>query len=99
LIGETTFGTGTVLNDFNLPDGSALLLAVQEWLTPKGRVIWHHGIVPDAQVKLPTAAHLLLPEAERTMTPDQVKASDDVQFLHALNTLSTPVVKVDRQPG
>jgi carboxyl-terminal processing protease len=99
LIGETTFGTGTVLNDFNLPDGSALLLAVQEWLTPKGRVIWHHGIVPDAQVKLPTAAHLLLPEAERTMTPDQVKASDDVQFLHALNMLSTPVVKVDRQPG
>jgi carboxyl-terminal processing protease len=99
LIGETTFGTGTVLNDFNLPDGSALLLAVQEWLTPKGRVIWHHGIVPDDQVKLPTAAHLLLPEAERTMTPDQVKASDDVQFLHALNTLNTPVVKADRQPG
>ncbi len=99
LIGETTFGTGTVLNDFNLPDGSALLLAVQEWLTPKGRVIWHHGISPDEQVSLPATAHLLLPEAERTMTPDQVKASDDTQFLRALNLLSISIAKVNRLPG
>ena len=30
LLGATTFGTGTVLNEFPLPDGSALLLATQE---------------------------------------------------------------------
>ncbi len=99
LIGETTFGTGTVLNDFNLPDGSALLLAVQEWLTPKGRIIWHHGITPDDQVSLPTSAHLLLPEAERSMTPEQVKASDDAQLLRALQVLSTSTVKVNQLPG
>ena len=98
LVGEKTFGTGTVLNDFTLPDGSALLLAVQEWLTPKGRVIWHQGILPDDQVNLATAAHPLLPEAERTLTPDQVKASDDVQLLHALNVLNTPVTKVGPLP-
>jgi carboxyl-terminal processing protease len=92
LIGETTFGTGTVLNDFNLSDGSALLLAVQEWLTPKGRVIWHHGITPDDQVSLPTNAQLLLPEAERTLTAEQVQASSDAQLLRALKTLmSAPV--------
>ncbi len=88
LIGETTFGTGTVLNDFNLSDGSALLLATQEWLTPKGRVIWHHGITPDDQVSLAADAQLLLPEAERSMTPDQVRASSDAQFLRALKMLS-----------
>ena len=99
LVGEKTFGTGTVLNDFDLPDGSALLLAVQEWLTPKGRVIWHQGILPDDQVSLATAAHQLLPEAERILTPDQVKASDDVQLLHALNVLNMPVTKVGRLPG
>ncbi len=99
LIGETTFGTGTVLNDFDLPDGSALLLAVQEWLTPKGRIIWHHGIVPDDQVSLPATAHLLLPAAERSMTPEQVRASDDAQFLRALNVLTFPAAKVDRLPG
>jgi carboxyl-terminal processing protease len=99
LIGETTFGTGTVLNDFNLPDGSALLLAVQKWLTPKGRLIWHHGITPDDQVSLPASAQLLLPETERSMTPDQVKASDDTQFLRALQVLSTSIAKVNHLPG
>jgi carboxyl-terminal processing protease len=99
LIGDTTFGTGTVLNDFNLPDGSALLLAVQEWLTPKGRVIWHHGITPDDQVSLPANAHPLLPEAERSMTPDQVKASDDQQLLHALELLNSATTRVAHLPG
>ncbi len=99
LIGETTFGTGTVLNNFNLPDGSALLLAVQEWLTPKGRVIWHHGITPDDQVSLSANAHLLLPEAERSMTPDQVKTSDDVQLLDALKALTSTTTQVGRGAG
>ncbi len=95
LIGETTFGTGTVLNDFNLPDGSALLLATQEWLTPNGRVIWHHGITPDDQVTLPATAQLLLPTAERSMTPAQVKASSDVQFLRALDKLAPSYAQVN----
>jgi len=37
--GETTFGTGTVLMQFLLSDGSAVLMATEEWLTPRGRVI------------------------------------------------------------
>jgi len=94
LIGETTFGTGTVLNDFNLPDGSALLLAVQEWLTPKGRVIWHRGVTPDDPVSLPANTHLLLPEAERSMAPDQVKTSDDVQLLDALKALTSTTAQI-----
>ncbi len=99
IIGETTFGTGTVLNDFSLSDGSALLLAVQEWLTPKGRVIWHHGITPDDQISLPANAHLLLPEAERSMTSDQVHASNDAQLLRALDVLNSPSAPVTHLPG
>ncbi len=99
LIGETTFGTGTVLNDFNLPDGSALLLAVQEWLTPKGRVIWHHGVAPDDQVSLPANTQLLLPQAVKAMTQDKVRASGDAQLLRALDMLSSPTTRVTRLPG
>ncbi|MCB1376295.1 MAG: PDZ domain-containing protein, partial [Rhodobacteraceae bacterium] len=33
LVGETTFGTGTVLEPFMLNDGSALLLGTRQWLT------------------------------------------------------------------
>jgi carboxyl-terminal processing protease len=46
LVGEKTFGTGTVLQTFPLSDGSALMLAIEEWFTPDGHVIWHHGIYP-----------------------------------------------------
>jgi carboxyl-terminal processing protease len=87
LVGETTFGTGTVLNQFELSDGSAILLATQEWLTPKGRLIWHEGIVPDKEVELPVSASLLLPDAEEGMSPEELRASEDTQLLAALEVL------------
>ena len=62
LVGMRTFGTGTVLQPFALSDGAVLLLAVQEWLTPKGRQIWHQGIAPDVEVSLPPGAFLVVPD-------------------------------------
>jgi len=88
VLGETSFGTGTVLNEFHLSDGSALLLATQEWLTPSGRVIWHQGIAPDVAVALPRNATPLLPEAERGMTPVEVQGAGDGQLLKALDLLN-----------
>jgi carboxyl-terminal processing protease len=85
---ETTFGTGTVLNEFSLSDGSALLLATEQWLTPDGRVIWHTGIVPDVTIPLPATVQLLVPEAERTMTAEALQASEDQQLLRALELLT-----------
>ena len=87
LVGDRTFGTGTVLRPFSLSDGSALLLATQEWLTPNGRVIWHEGITPDVMVTLPADASPLLPANEAGMTPQQVQASGDLQLLRALELL------------
>ena len=88
LVGETTFGTGTVLNEFPLSDGSALSLATEEWLTPNGGSIWHHGISPDVQVSLPTDVTPLVPEAERDITATQLTASGDNQLLRALELLA-----------
>jgi len=87
LVGETTFGTGTVLNEFPLSDGSALSLAVEEWLTPSGKSIWHHGISPDIQVSLPANTTPLVPEAEQGTTATQLTASGDNQLLRALELL------------
>ena len=74
LIGETTFGTGTVLTQFQLCDGSALLLAVQEWLTPEKRSFWHKGIEPDVKVDLSPEVPPLRPNIERDMTEEQLIA-------------------------
>jgi carboxyl-terminal processing protease len=88
LVGETTFGTGTVLQDFPLADGSSILLATQEWLTPKGRVIWHQGIEPGQTVALPDGALPLTPEGERQMSASDLQSSQDAQLLEGLRLLT-----------
>jgi len=90
LEGETTFGTGTVLNEFNLADGSAVLLATQEWLTPTGSSYWHKGIAPDVQVTLPANTIPLVPDQIETMTASQLKSSQDLQLLKAIDLLTQP---------
>ncbi len=87
LVGERTFGTGTVLRPFRLSDGSVVLLAVQEWLTPLGRQIWHHGIEPDVVVKLPIGAEVLTPRREQKLTLTELEKSQDQQLLRALAIL------------
>jgi carboxyl-terminal processing protease len=87
LVGEKTFGTGTVLETFSLSDGSALMLAIEEWLTPDGHVIWHHGITPDVVVSLPPELTPLLPVTEGELTAEKLKDSGDVQLLRALDLL------------
>jgi carboxyl-terminal processing protease len=90
LIGETTFGTGTVLVQFPLSDGSALVLAVQEWLTPASKTIWHTGLAPDHSVALAAGVSPLFPELEQDLTAAQLLSSGDAQLLAALNSLATP---------
>jgi carboxyl-terminal processing protease len=87
LIGEKTFGTGTVLETFSLSDGSALMLAIEEWLTPAGQVIWHHGILPDVVIPLPPEATPLIPTNEKGLTAEELRNTKDVQLLRALDLL------------
>jgi carboxyl-terminal processing protease len=84
LLGETTFGTGTVLKTIPLSDGSAVQLAFLEWLTPKGRTIWHKGITPDVTVSLPEGESPLIPDTERNITTEALLASKDRQLFRAI---------------
>ncbi|APZ41895.1 S41 family peptidase [Acidihalobacter ferrooxydans] len=87
LIGERTFGTGTVLQEFMLPDGAALLLGVREWLTPHGHTIWHKGIKPTDKVALGNKATMLRPDMLGTLSAAKLRASSDVQLLAALKAV------------
>ncbi len=89
LVGDTTFGTGTVLKTSPLSDGSAVQLAFLEWLTPKGRTIWHQGIKPDITVSLPDGASPLIPEVERNITFGDLSASKDQQLLRAIEFMQS----------
>jgi carboxyl-terminal processing protease len=88
IYGQTTFGTGTVLNEFGLSDGSALLVGTVEWLTPTGRQIWHNGIAPDVTVALPTTAHVLTPDDIKTNGAAAVTSADDAQLKAAVESIS-----------
>jgi carboxyl-terminal processing protease len=52
LIGETSFGKGSVQELKNLRDGSSLKITVADWLTPKGKLITDRGLKPDIEVKM-----------------------------------------------
>lgn len=53
LVGETTYGKGTVQNVYQLKDGSNIKLTIAKWLTSKGNWINEKGVEPDIEVLKP----------------------------------------------
>lgn len=49
LVGEQTYGKGSVQELLNLDKGSVLKLTIAEWLTPKGTSISKNGLKPDVE--------------------------------------------------
>jgi carboxyl-terminal processing protease len=89
LIGVTTYGTGTVLGEFPLADGSALRVGTVEWLTPSGRRIWRVGIVPDVIVERADDVRPLVPDDLRTMTSAEAADLADPQLARALTVVAS----------
>jgi carboxyl-terminal processing protease len=53
VIGEKSFGKGTVNTPRELADGGAIFVTIAQWLTPQGRLIDKVGILPDIEI-IPT---------------------------------------------
>ena len=51
LVGEKTFGKGTVQEAEDLPGGAGLHVTVARWLLPSGKSIDKEGVKPDVEVK------------------------------------------------
>jgi carboxyl-terminal processing protease len=88
VVGERSFGTGTVLTPFNLDDGSQIYLGTSQWLTPGGRVIRKAGIQPDVAVQMPAGARAISPREERTLPADELADRNDAQLRRAVELLS-----------
>lgn len=77
LVGETTFGKGTVQQAVPMGDGTDLKLTVFKWLTPDGNWIHKKGLKPDIAVKQPPIFRTGFIQADKTlerdMFGDQVK--------------------------
>ncbi|HIR48726.1 MAG TPA: S41 family peptidase [Candidatus Faecimonas gallistercoris] len=66
ILGETTYGKGTVQTAYSLSDGSSLKYTTERWLTPKGKWIDGKGVTPDKEVLL-TDEYLENPIAENDL--------------------------------
>jgi carboxyl-terminal processing protease len=77
LVGETTFGKGTVQQAVPMGDGSNIKLTLFKWLTPDGHWIHKKGIKPDVAIKQPAIFNthpLQVEEAlKEDMNNEQVK--------------------------
>ena len=72
LIGEKSYGKGTVQKLINLSDNLMLKVTIAEWLTPNGNVINDNGITPDIEVEL------TLEDYEQQKDPQLEKAIEEI---------------------
>ncbi|TBL73035.1 S41 family peptidase [Paenibacillus thalictri] len=84
LIGETSFGKGTVQVTFEkeMGDGSNIKMTVYKWLTPAGTWIHKKGITPDIPVEQP--AYFKVVPLTKKSTLKQDTTSDDVKNLQQM---------------
>jgi carboxyl-terminal processing protease len=76
ILGEKTFGKGSVQSIFPLDDGSALKLTVAKYYTPAHKVIHEHGITPDIFVPMSDEAEAALLAGRSPGGLDSLDAKD-----------------------
>lgn len=82
VVGETTFGKGTVQQPISMGDGSNIKLTLAKWLTPDGNWIHKKGIKPDVAVKQPAIFETHPIQIEKPLAEDmnneQVKNAQEI---------------------
>lgn len=73
LIGEKTFGKGTVQEMESLKDGSQIKMTIAKWVMPSGYIIEENGLVPDIEVKITEK------DIEAKTDPQLERALEEVQ--------------------
>ena len=92
LVGETTFGKGSVQNVMQLPDGSAVRFTTAKYYTPSKQVIQGNGVTPNIRVAVTADQERSLSALRNTgnMKPEDEKTiikARDPQMLRAIDAL------------
>lgn len=85
LVGQTTYGTGTVLLPVPLEDESTVLIGTDLWLTANGDEIWKKGVDPTIEVANEVGVPPQFPYlfANNEVTEAQLEELPDAQLLRA----------------
>jgi carboxyl-terminal processing protease len=104
LVGETTFGKGSVQSVIQLQDGSALRLTTAKYFTPSKQIIHEKGVAPTIRATLsPEQERLLMIQRREdpTSEPDrkELVGFRDTQLERAVDALKGVMIYAQRTGG
>lgn len=98
VLGDKTFGVGSVQKVIEIPDGSALILSIAKYYTPNGKAIQDTAITPNILVADNSDDFVLPDDDDTSGAPDQPKKQrslqNDDQLKRAIEVLKTRDTKV-----
>lgn len=99
VVGETTFGKGSVQSVISLPDGSAARLTTAKYYTPSRQVIHEVGVSPNIRATLTQRQEFELLESRRENQGGSgvVSTEDDPQLARAVDVLQGALIFAERQ--
>ncbi|MGA8479637.1 MAG: S41 family peptidase [Chthoniobacterales bacterium] len=97
VVGDTTFGKGSVQTVIQLPDGSGLRLTTAKYYTPSRQVIHQNGVTPNIKASLTTDQEkaLVLRRRDGPLTADEQKLVNeqrDAQLERAIDALKSVMI-------
>jgi len=98
VVGDKTFGLGSVQKLIEIPDGSALILTVAKYYSPSGKAIQDTSVTPNVQVAdAPDDSALSDDEEDNNAPPEELKKptppKEDEQLKRAIELLKNKETK------
>jgi carboxyl-terminal processing protease len=90
VVGDKTFGEGSVQKLIEVPDGSALILSIAKYYTPNGKVIQDTGITPNILVAATDDLAAAITDEDNDGVPDEPQKTtpkEDDQLKRAIDVL------------
>jgi carboxyl-terminal processing protease len=102
VLGDKTFGVGSVQKVIEIPDGSALILSVAKYYSPQGKAIQDSAVTPNIMVADNKDEYVLpdedeTPSAEQPEKPQRTIQNDD-QLKRAIEVLKNRDQKAQLTP-
>ena len=98
VVGDKTFGSGSIQKVIDLPDGAALMLSVAKYYSPSGKALQDTAVTPNILVA-DSNDDLQVPDEDENAQPDEKqiekdkKTAPDNQLQKAIDVLKNPAQK------
>ena len=95
VLGDKTFGEGSVQKLIEVPDGSALILSVAKYYTPNGKIIQENGITPNIVVASTDDLPVVSDDDDNNSSeePQKPQQKEDEQLKRAIEVLKAKTQK------